>query len=438
MIERYSLPRMRRLWSDENRFQQWLAVELAIVAGWASVNAVPWDVARRLKANARVDVATVLERERETRHDVAAFVGVVQEQTGDDGRFFHYGVTSSDVVDTALSRLMVEAADVLLTDLSQLIGTVEGLARRHALTPTVGRTHGVHAEPTTFGLKLLLWREELRRQDVRLRTAREEVRVGKISGAVGTHATVPPAVEAYACQELGLASAKVSSQILQRDRHAAYVCALANLGGTLEKMALEYRHLQRTEVLEAQESFTRGQKGSSAMPHKRNPVNFEQICGLSRLLRGYATAALEDEALWHERDISHSSVERVILPDATTLVDYMLVRMNELVGNSVLFPEAMARNLDLTRGLIFSQRVLLALIDTGLNRQDAYVAVQAAARQVWDEQKTFRAALESLPEVRNRLTDPALDELLDYRWYFRHVGEIFERSGLPLPAQVPG
>ncbi|MHB2015576.1 MAG: adenylosuccinate lyase [Candidatus Xenobia bacterium] len=432
MIERYSRPVMQAMWDDQNRMQKWLDVELAICEGWAELGVVPKDAVARMRDRATFDVQAVKERERVTRHDVAAFVGLVQAGLGDDGRWLHYGVTSSDVVDTALALLMTEAVNVLLADLEALLARVRDLAVQHAWTVMVGRTHGVHAEPITMGLKLLLWYEELKRQRRRLQTAREEIRVGKISGAVGTHATLDPRVEAHACRILGLEPAPISSQVLQRDRHAAYMAALANLGGTLDKMALEFRHLQRTEVLEAQEGFFEGQKGSSAMPHKRNPVNFEQICGLARLLRSYAQAAFEDQALWHERDISHSSVERVIVPDATILLDYMLAKMCDLLQNVVFFPEHMQRNLDATRGLVYSQRVLLALIERGMSRDDAYVAVQRAAREVWERGRTFRDALTEQPEVQKHLQVGAVDDLLEPRYYLRYIPELYARAGITL------
>ncbi|MDP2660590.1 MAG: adenylosuccinate lyase, partial [Dehalococcoidia bacterium] len=368
MIERYSHPQMAAIWSDKHKFEVWLRVELAACEAWSLLGVIsPEDLAKLIQA--RLDHQRMTEILQRTHHDMTAFVGAVTESLGPEGRFLHYGLTSSDVMDTALSIQMVEAADLLADDISALTRVLERRALEHKDTIMMGRTHGVHAEPTTFGLKLVIWVEEMRRNAYRLQEARRVASVGKISGAVGTYATVPPQVEQYACAKLGLAAAPISSQILQRDRHAQYVTTLAIVGGSLEKFATEIRHLQRTEVREAEEPFEEGQTGSSAMPHKRNPELCERICGQARLLRGYAQTAMENMALWHERDISHSSNERIIIPDSAALLDYMLRLFTYIMDRLQVFPERMRHNLELTRGLVFSQRVLLALVEKGLYSQ---------------------------------------------------------------------
>jgi adenylosuccinate lyase len=421
---------MARLWSPENKFQKWLDVEIQACAAWAQLGVLPREAVAQIQEKAAFSVPRILELEEKTRHDVVAFTRCVAESLGEESKYLHYGLTSSDVVDTALSLLLVEAADILIRDGEDLLAVLADQALRYKDTLMMGRTHGVHAEPTTLGLKLALWYAEMQRNLARLHRARETVRVGKLSGAVGTYANIPPFVEEYVCRHLGLEPALISTQVLQRDRHAEYLAALAITGGTLEKMATEIRGLQKTEVREVEEPFYQGQKGSSAMPHKRNPVLCEQITGLARLLRSHNQAALENMALWHERDISHSSVERVILPDATTLLNYMLHRMQEIIRGLRVYPENMARNMAKTLGLFYSQRVLTALIDRGLSREEAYDRVQALAMRAWEEQQDYLALLKEDPEVGRRLSPADLDALFDPAFHLQYVDFIFERLGL--------
>jgi adenylosuccinate lyase len=430
MIPRYTRPEMGALWSDETRYDKWLAVELAVCDAYARRGMVPAEAVARIRSRARVDPRRVVEIEARVRHDVIAFLTALEEAIGEDSRFVHVGLTSSDVVDTALALQLVEAADRLLAGLDRLRGALRTLAIMHRDTLMVGRTHGVHAEPTTFGLKVAGWYAEAGRNHERLLRARETVRVGKISGAVGTFAHVSPDVETEVCRALGLEPAPVSTQIVQRDRHAEFVAACAIVGGSLEKIATEIRSLQRSEILELEEPFTEGQKGSSAMPHKRNPVASEQVTGLARLLRAHAGAALEDIALWHERDISHSSVERIILPDSTILLDYMLAQLTRILEGLVVDGDRMRENLDRSYGLIYSQRVLLALTDAGLARQRAYEIVQRAAMRAWRERRAFLECLQDEPEVTTRLSADALKACFDPAWYLRNVDAVFRRAGL--------
>jgi adenylosuccinate lyase len=414
---------MARIWSDEGRLERWLEVELAALDGWAEVRAVPAEAVREIRARATVpSPARVAELEARLHHDTAAFVDAVAETLGDVGRWFHYGLTSSDVVDTALA-LQVQAAGALLLDgLERAFAAVAARAEEHKLTLCIGRTHGVHAEPTTFGLKLTVWAFELDRARTRLSRALETMRVGKLSGAVGQYATIDPEVERIACDRLGLEPAPASTQILQRDRHAELLSALAVCASSLEKFALEIRHLARTEVREVEEPFAKGQKGSSAMPHKRNPVVAERICGLARVARGAAMVGLENVALWHERDISHSSAERVVIPDAFLALDYMLDKFGWLVEGLVVHPERMRRNLDASHGLYFSQRLLLALVESGLERDEAYRLVQRNAMRAWDEELDFRELVRNDPDIHIDL-DPVFDESA----YTRHVDVVFDR-----------
>ncbi len=429
MIERYSHPQIAAIWAEDHKFEVWLRVELAACEAWAKLGVIPEEDLARLRG-ARLDRQRMAEVFKQTRHDMTAFVAAVTESLGPEGRFLHHGLTSSDVMDTALSFQMVEASDVLADDISALTAVLVRRALEHKETLIIGRTHGVHAEPTTFGLKLALWVEEMRRNARRLQEARRTIAVGKISGAVGTYATVPPEVEEYACSRLGLDAAPISSQVLQRDRHAQFVTTLAIIAGSLEKFALEVRHLQRTEVREAEEPFEEGQTGSSAMPHKRNPELSERVCGQARLLRGYAQTAMENMALWHERDISHSSTERIIIPDSTTLLDYMLRLLTYIMDRLQVFPERMRQNLDLTRGLVFSQRVLLALVEKGLSRQAAYRLVQGHAMRSWKEGQEFQSLLVSDPQITQVLPADELRSLFDYGYYVKHVDEVFGRVGL--------
>ena len=429
MIERYSRPQMKRVWSEENKFDKWLLVEIAVCEAWAEEGVIPRETLPKIR-EARCDLQRMEEILKETHHDVTAFLGAVAESLGEESRFIHFGLTSSDVIDTALSLQMVEAADILARDISSLTEVLRRRALEHKHTIMMGRTHGVHAEPITFGLKLALWVDEMRRNAERLAQARQIISVGKISGAVGTHATVPPSVEESACKKLGLEAAPVSSQIVQRDRHAQFVTTLALIASSLEKFATEVRSLQRTEILEAEEPFAEGQTGSSAMPHKRNPELCERICGLARLVRGHALTAMENIALWHERDISHSSTERIILPDSCLVLDYILSIFTRIMEGLQVYPERMRENLEITRGLVFSQRVLLALIDKGLSRQAAYKIVQRNAMQAWKERVSFLGLLSKDAEVTARLSQAELEALFDYNYFLLHIDESFARLGM--------
>ncbi|MEW5762137.1 MAG: adenylosuccinate lyase [Bacillota bacterium] len=428
MIERYTLPEMKAIWSDENRFATMLEVEILACEAWAELGKIPREAARAVRERARFDIDRINEIEKTTRHDVIAFLTNVAEYVGEEARYVHMGLTSSDVLDTALAVRMRDAGNLLLRRLERLREVLLEQAQRHRYTLMIGRTHGVHAEPITFGLKMLLWVAETERNLERLRRAGEEIAVGKISGAVGTYATVDPFVEEYVCRRLGLTPARVSTQVIQRDRHAFFLSTLAVIGCSLEKFAVEIRNLQRTDIREVEEPFRAGQKGSSAMPHKRNPIVCERISGLARLLRGNALAAMENVALWHERDISHSSVERVIIPDSTTLLDYMLYRFAGVMEDLTVFPENMLNNLDKTHGLVFSQRVLLALVEKGLSRDEAYAVVQRNAMESWRTGRPFKELLLADPEAG--LDAEELDELFDYGHFVRHVDEVYRRFGL--------
>ena len=421
---------MARLWTQDAKYEAWLKVELAVCEVYAKRGIIPAEAMGRIKTAARVSASRIDEIEATTRHDLIAFLTNLEESIGADSRYVHIGMTSSDVVDTAQALQMVAASDLLLAGLERFREALRSLAVRHKETLCVGRTHGIHAEPMVFGLKPALWFTEAGRNLERLRRAKEAVGVGKISGAVGTFAHIDPDVEEEACRLLGLAAAPVSTQIVQRDRHAEFCSTLAIIAASLEKVATEIRSLQRTEILEAEEPFTEGQKGSSAMPHKRNPVSCEQVCGLARLVRTNSLAALENVALWHERDISHSSVERVILPDSTLLVDYMLHQMTRIVEGLQVYPERMRENMERSFGLMFSQRVLLRLAETGLPRQQAYDMVQRNAMRAWRERAPFRAFLAGDPEVTARLTAADLDACFDPTWYLRNVDAIYKRAGL--------
>ncbi|MCI0548932.1 MAG: adenylosuccinate lyase [Candidatus Rokubacteria bacterium] len=430
MIERYSRPEMAVIWSLEAKYESWLRVELAVCEAYARRGLIPADALGRIKARAAVSPARIAEVEATTRHDVIAFLTNLEEALGADSRYVHLGLTSSDVVDTAQALQLQQATELLLAGLERFRATLRGQALAHRRTLCVGRSHGVHAEPMVFGLKPLLWYTEAGRNLDRLRRARETVRVGKISGAVGTFAHVDPDVEEEVCRLLGLEPAPVSTQIVQRDRHAEFCATLAIIAASLEKVALEIRSLQRTEVREVEEPFVAGQKGSSAMPHKRNPVAAEQVCGLARIVRANAQAALEDVALWHERDISHSSVERVILPDSTCLVDYMLHQMTRIIDGLEVYPERMRENLDRSFGLVFSQQVLLRLAETGLSRQQAYEIVQRNAMRAWRERVSFRDLLAVDPDVAGRLRPETLAACFDPGWYLRNIDAIYRRAGL--------
>ncbi len=429
MIERYSRPRMKRVWSDESKFNKWLEVEIAVCDAWAEIGAIPREVIPKIKL-AKCNIKRMNEILQETRHDMTAFLGSVAESLGEESRFIHLGLTSSDIIDTALSLQMVEAADILMEGIKELINALAQKAIEHKYTVIMGRTHGIHAEPTSLGLKLALWVEEMRRNLQRLAEVHRISAVGKISGAVGTHATVPPEVELIACRKLRLTPAPVSSQILQRDRHAQFVTTLAITASSLEKFATDIRGLQRTEVSEVEEPFGVNQTGSSAMPHKRNPELCERICGLARLVRGYALTAMENIALWHERDISHSSTERIIFPDSCLALDYCLSTFTTVIKGLQVNPRKMQKNIQITRGLIFSQRVMLALIDKGLSRQKAYEIVQRNAMKSWKGNKDFLKLLKIDPDVTAVLPASELEPIFDYHYYLRYVDEIFQRAGL--------
>ena len=429
MIERYSRPRMKRVWSDENKFNKWLEVEIAACDAWAELGVIPREAMLKIKL-ARCNIKRMEELLGETHHDMTAFLSSVAESLGEESRFIHLGLTSSDIMDTALGLQLVESADILVQDIKELIAVLAQQAIEHKYTPMIGRTHGVHAEPITFGLKLAVWVEEMRRNLQRLTEARRAIMVGKISGAVGTYATVPPEVEQKACRKLGLAPAPVSNQVLQRDRHAQFTTTLAIIASSLEKFATEVRGLQRTEVGEVGEPFGAGQTGSSAMPHKRNPELCERICGLARLVRGHALTSMENIALWHERDISHSSTERVTLPDSCLVLDYCLSVFTSVIKGLEIYRPRMKKNMELTKGLVFSQRVMLALIDKGLKRQKAYELVQRNAMKAWKGNKGFLNLLKADNEVTAVLPQAELEPLFDYQYYLRHVDEIFERLGL--------
>jgi adenylosuccinate lyase len=429
MIERYSRPQMKKIWSEENKFDNWLKVEIAVCEAWAELGEIPREAIPRIrKASYSLDrIAAFL---KVTHHDTTAFLNSVAESLGEESRFIHLGLTSSDVWDTALGLLLMQAADILAEDVAGLISVLKNKAIEHKYTIMMGRTHGVHAEPTTLGLKMALWTEEMKRNAQRLAEAKKAISVGKISGAVGTYATVSPQVEEITCAKLGLAPAPVSNQIVQRDRHAQFLTTLAIMAGSLEKFATEIRSLQRTEIREVEEPFEAGQTGSSAMPHKRNPELCERICGLARLVRGHALVSMENIALWHERDISHSSAERIILPDSCLAVDYMLSIFTSVMRELKVYPENMRCNIELTQGLIFSQRVLLALISKGRTREEAYRIVQDNATEAWQGRKSFLALLQKDRRIANRLTGDELRSLFDYDYYLKHVDTVFERLGL--------
>jgi len=421
---------MAALWTDQAKFQRWLDVEVAACEAWAELGQVPAADAAKIRANAAFDLAKVDEYLAITHHDVTAFLRSVTDHLGDEGRWVHFGLTSSDVWDTATGLQLRDAADLLLADVDALIAVLERQAAAHRDTLCVGRTHGVHAEPTTFGLKLAVWVDEMRRNRERLAVARDAVAVGAISGTVGTHASVPPALEEIVCANLGLGIENASTQIIQRDRHAQFVTTLALIGASLEKFATEIRALQKTEVREAEEPFDEGQTGSSSMPHKRNPEKCERISGLARVLRGYAVTAMENVALWHERDISHSSTERIIFPDACLVLDYTLTLFTGIMDRLLVYPENMRENLDRSYGLVFSQRVLLALIDAGLSRQAAYAIVQRNAMTAWRTKRQFLDLLLEDPEVTAQLAPDAVRALFDYGFYLQNIGATFERLGL--------
>jgi len=429
MIERYSRPKLKSNWSDKNKFHQWQQVEIAVCEAWADAGRIPKSALSNIR-KATIDFDRMAEILKVTHHDVTAFLNAVGESVGEDSRYIHLGLTSSDIIDTAQALQIREAADLLLEDMALLIAVLEDKAVSNKDTIMIGRTHGVHAEPITFGLKMALWAQEMKRNYARLVEARKNISVGKISGAVGTYATIPPDIESKACNSLGIVSAPISNQIIQRDRHAQFITTLAIAASSLEKFATEIRALQRTEILEAEEPFSKGQTGSSAMPHKRNPELCERVCGLSRLIRGYSITALENMSLWHERDISHSSNERIILPDACLALDYSLNLFTGVMKGLQIYPHNMKRNLEITQGLVFSQNVMLALVNKGLSRQKAYELTQRNAMKTWKTRTPFLKLLKADPDVSSRLNIKELNNLFDYELFLKHIDTIFERLGL--------
>ncbi len=430
MIERYTRPEMGAIWTEQNRFQAWLEVEILACEAWAELGDIPKADVHKIRENASFNIDRIKEIEEETRHDVVAFTRAVSETLGDERKWVHYGLTSTDVVDTALSYLIKQANDILVKDLERFVEILKNKAQEHKYTVMMGRTHGVHAEPTTFGLKLALWHEEMKRNLDRFKEAAAGVEFGKISGAVGTYANINPFVESYVCEKLGIQPAPISTQTLQRDRHAHYMSSIALIATSIEKFATEVRGLQKSETREVEEFFAKGQKGSSAMPHKRNPIGSENMTGLARVIRGYMMTAYENVSLWHERDISHSSAERIILPDATIALNYMLNRFGNIVKNLTVFPENMKRNMDRTLGLIYSQRVLLALIDKGLPREEAYDTVQPRAMEAWEKQVPFRSLIEADETITAKLSPEEIEDCFDYNYHIKHVDTIFDRLGL--------
>ena len=430
MIERYSRKVMRDVWTEENKFGAYLEVEILSCEAWSKLGVIPAEDVEKIRANARFEVARIKEIEEKTRHDVVAFTRAVSESLGEERKWVHYGLTSTDVVDTANGYLLKQANAILRKDLESFLAMLKKRALEFEATPCIGRTHGIHADITSFGLKWALWYEEMKRNIERFQRAAADVEAGKMSGAVGNFANIPPFIQDYVCGKLGIQSAAISTQVLQRDRHACYVGTLALIASTLEQMAFEVRNLQRTEVREVEEAFGKGQKGSSAMPHKRNPISSENICGCARVMRGYMAASCENVALWHERDISHSSTERIILPDATELLDYMLNRFQGILENLVVYPETMLENIYRTKGVIFAQRVMNALIGKGLAREQAYDTVQPIAMKAWTEHLDYQTLLQESKEVSALLPKDELDACFTLDYYFKNVDEIFRRVGI--------
>ena len=430
MIERYSRKVMRDVWTEENKFGAYLQVEILSCEAWSRLGVIPAEDVEKIRKNARFEVSRIQEIEEQTRHDVVAFTRAVSESLGEERKWVHYGLTSTDVVDTANGYLLKQANAILRKDLEEFLEVLRRRALEFKATPCIGRTHGIHADITSFGLKWALWYEEMKRNIERFHQAAAGVEAGKMSGAVGNFANIPPFIQDYVCGELGIESARISTQVLQRDRHAFYVGTLALIASTLEQMAFEVRNLQRTEVREVEEAFRKGQKGSSAMPHKRNPISSENICGCARVMRGYMATAYENVALWHERDISHSSTERIVLPDATELLDYMLQRFKGILENLVAYPETMLANIYRTRGVIFAQRVMNALIAKGLSREQAYDTVQPIAMEAWTQNKDYKMLLEASAQVSEKLSREELESCFTLDYYFKNVDEIFRRVGI--------
>ncbi|KEI48083.1 adenylosuccinate lyase [Staphylococcus epidermidis UC7032] len=430
MIERYSRDEMSSIWTDQNRYEAWLEVEILACEAWSELGYIPKEDVKKIRENAKVNVERAKEIEQETRHDVVAFTRQVSETLGDERKWVHYGLTSTDVVDTALSYVIKQANEILEKDLERFIDVLAAKAKKYQYTLMMGRTHGVHAEPTTFGVKMALWYTEMKRNLKRFKEVRKEIEVGKMSGAVGTFANIPPEIEAYVCEHLGIDTAAVATQTLQRDRHAYYIATLALIATSMEKFAVEIRNLQKTETREVEEAFAKGQKGSSAMPHKRNPIGSENITGISRVIRGYITTAYENIPLWHERDISHSSAERIMLPDVTIALDYALNRFTNIVDRLTVYEDNMRNNIDKTYGLIFSQRVLLALINKGMVREEAYDKVQPKAMESWETKTPFRELIEQDSSITDVLSTEELDDCFDPKHHLNQVDTIFARAGL--------
>lgn len=430
MIERYTYPEMGHIWTDENEFKTMLDIEIYACEAMAELGIIPREAAKVIREKAKFDVKRIREIEEVTHHDILAFLQAVAENVGDESKYIHMGLTSSDVKDTALGVMMKQAADIIIADLEKLRDVLKRRAAEHKYTVMIGRTHGIHAEPMTMGLKFALWYDETERNIERVKKARETVAVGKLSGAVGTYANIDPKIERYVCDKLGIKASKLATQVIQRDRHAEFLTTLAVVSSSLEKFATEIRNLQRTDIREAEEFFHQGQKGSSAMPHKRNPITCERIAGLARVVRGNAMAALENVALWHERDITHSSVERVILPDSTILVDYQLRKLTNIIDKLLIYPEAMKANMEKTGGLIFSQRLLLALVDKGVLRETAYRWVQRNAMARWLEGADFKTNVTKDEDIKKYLTPEEIDACFEYSYYLRHVDTIMARFGL--------
>ena len=430
MIDRYTRPEMGAIWTEENKYKAWLEVEILADEAWAELGVIPKEDVAKIRENASFNMDRIYEIEKETRHDVVAFTRAVSETLGEEKKWVHYGLTSTDVVDTAWSYLIKQANTILLKDIENFIEILKNKAQEHKYTVMMGRTHGVHAEPTTFGLKLALWYEEMKRNLERFKQASDGIEYGKISGAVGTYANIDPFIEKYVCEKLGTKPAPISTQTLQRDRHAHYMSTIALIATSIEKFAVEIRGLQKSEIREVEEAFAKGQKGSSAMPHKRNPIGSENMTGMARVIRGYMLTAYENVPLWHERDISHSSAERIIIPDATIALNYMLNRFGNIVKNLTVFPENMKRNMERTHGLIYSQRVLLALIDKGLSREEAYDTVQPKTMESWETQVPFRTLIEAEEKITSKLSPEEIADCFDYNYHLKNVGTIFERLGL--------
>lgn len=430
MIERYSREEMANIWTEQNRFEAWLEVEILACEAWSKLGHIPAEDVKLIRQNAKVDVDRAKEIEQETRHDVVAFTRQVSETLGEERKWVHYGLTSTDVVDTALSYVIKQANEIIEKNLERFLEVLKNKAIEHKTTLMMGRTHGVHAEPTTFGIKMALWYTEMKRNLERFKRVREEIEVGKMSGAVGTFANIPPEIEEHVCTELGLGCAPVSTQTLQRDRHAYYIATLGLIATSIEKFAVEVRGLQKTETREVEEAFAKGQKGSSAMPHKRNPIGSENVTGLARVIRGYITTAYENVPLWHERDISHSSAERIMLPDVTIALDYALNRFTNIIDRLTVYPENMKRNIDKTFGLIYSQRVMLTLINKGMVREEAYDIVQPKAMESWETQTPFRTLVEQDEKITNLLSTDELDECFNEKHHLNQVDTIFKRAGI--------